>query len=498
IYSANGNATFGWGCSVSGNIYINSNNVFTIPNLSNYDFASRVLKLDQTNFEAPEIPFLTPPMIDNYVNSYDTGDEEGTVTVSQNTHYGSLSVGKTLIADVSAGDIYIITDSISLYAGGEIITNGNGTLYVFINGDFDLSGSFRISGNENKKVLIFVSGNVNIVNNSENVKMYADIYVGDGNIRVNTTELYGNVVSNSSTFFEMKSSISTIYGTVYVPCAAASISNSGKIQGRLFADSLNLNSSEIAYDESYTDLVIPNIEDEDPPIIPTEMDIPDGESLLINFPYAYLYGNDDGTVTATNSIKREEAVALIYRLLKQDNKLGGFEVGTVEPFENVESNRWSKSALEFAKYIGVYRKNYISVQGNVTKGEVAKIVTFALRIKPDDTKTISFSDLQINNPYYHYIKALVDIGVLEGYDNLIEPDKDMTRAEFVTMINRLIGRGKYHELPDNSLAYTDLDGTEWYYEAIMKASFGYFQTQQDGIYLINPNGKPDRSLIDYN
>jgi len=235
------------------------------------------------------------------------------------------------------------------------------------------------------------------------------------------------------------------------------------------------------------------------------IDIPEGDTLLVNFPYAYLYGSEEGYVYPEENITREQAVAVIYRLLKQDGKIDkAFSVGTYT-YENIEENRWSRAALEYMKYIGVYKTSYISAQAEIPRGEVAKIICFALRIRPNDSKTINFSDLPPYNPYYHYIKALVDLGVLQGYDDgTVRPDKEMTRAEFVKMVNYMIGRKEYHEVRDELNPYRDLKkegekGNEiWYYNHIMRASFGYYNFMEDGIYKIDPNGKPDRYSIDYN
>ena len=229
------------------------------------------------------------------------------------------------------------------------------------------------------------------------------------------------------------------------------------------------------------------------------IDIPEGPSLLINFPYAYLYGNDDGTVGALNYIKREEAVALLYRLLKQDNKTGDFSSTTANQFKNIESDRWSKVALEYMKYIGVYHTDYISARADIVRGEVAKIVCFALRLRPDENIAMNFDDITVSNPYYNYIKALSDIGILQGYDNKIEPDKEMTRAEFIAMVNRMIGRDEKYNIVNSMNPYSDLTDTDvWYYEDVMRASFGYFDDPIDGIYLVDVTRKPDRNEIDYN
>ncbi|MCK9477912.1 MAG: S-layer homology domain-containing protein [Firmicutes bacterium] len=518
IYSSAGNVEFtsNGDNAVSGNIYLNNDNEFILPLNYNPEFAERVAKLENTPFIAPEVPLLAFPEIGNYVSSLDTAWDVNGKTVAEDTHFGYVSIKTVLKVDVSEGDIYIVVDSIDLnYADWRIELIGEGNLFLFINGNLSLRGSQTIgAGADGKtKTHLFVNGNVNFENNgSDEVRMYSNVYVYNGDIQIKTKNLYGNIVSNNSSSFKMLNGDGKIFGTVYVPSAFAEIGNSARINGRLVADSLRLtlgHDGKITYDSNYATLAVLGNEskdedddaDDDSTPTPVVNDIPQGPSLLINFPYAYLYGNEDGTVTAENPIKREEAVALIYRLLKQDNKLGDFTPGSVEPYENIGEGRWSRTALEFAKHIGVYKTSRISPEQYISRGEVAKIVTFALRIRPDDEKTTTYTDLPESNQYYHYVKALSDIGVLEGYDNKVEPDKNMTRAEFVTMVNRMIGRGDEHEIADSSFDYPDLpvgESEKWIYDNVMRASFGYYETKEDGVYRINPDGKPDRSLIDYN
>lgn len=577
IYSANGNVQFNNAGDnrVTGSIYLNENNEFIIPAWYYPDFASRVVKLESTEFDAPEITFITPPEIENVVEYFKTGSDAEAEKVTQNTYYKSLEIEKVLKVDTSGGDIYIVADSITFSSNGRIELTGEGRLFLFVNGNLNMNGSQTIAGADtnNVKTHVFVNGNVDLINSTWDTNMYANIYVNGDQISIKTHKLYGNVVSNNAAIFEMPGGISEIFGTVYTPAADAIVRSSSAITGRIVANTLQLlYGGKITYNENYAALEIPahpaekftltvevnppeggvvtpgmievnkgetvtltvaanegyefigfssdggilpddegnitvtenislvaNFRQVSHPSLP-EMDIPEGLKIEISFPHAYLYGygNAEGTVGADDPIKREEAVALVYRLLKQDDKLDGFRRGAVEPYENIESGRWSRSALEYMKYIGVYNTSYISAETYITRGEVAKIIAFAFRIRPDDSKTISFSDLEPYHRYYHYIKALVDADVWEGYDGRINPDDEITRAEFVKTVNRLIGRDNEYEVIDDMNPYPDLSPSEWYYNDIMRASFGYYDYKQDGFYRINPDGKPDRASIDYN
>lgn len=225
---------------------------------------------------------------------------------------------------------------------------------------------------------------------------------------------------------------------------------------------------------------------------------PSGNRVMINCSYAYLYGYGHGDVGAQDDIKREEASALLYRLLKQDDKIGNF-VPVPSSFSDVENSRWSKNALMYMKHIGIYSNDNVEPESSLTRGEVAKIICFALRVRPDSNKTISFSDLDTDNANYFYIKALVDAGILKGYDGKIKPDDNIIRAEYITMINRLIGRDDLYNVDNVKPIYPDLvNKGYWAYNDLMRASLSFSEDMVDGFYQIDPSRYSERETIDYN
>ena len=58
-----------------------------------------------------------------------------------------------------------------------------------------------------------------------------------------------------------------------------------------------------------------------------------------------------------------------------------------------------------------------------------------------------------------YLRSLYDNGIMSGDTNgNMNPDNDITRAEFVTMLNKGMG---YHETT-GKVNFRDIKGTEWY------------------------------------
>lgn len=72
-----------------------------------------------------------------------------------------------------------------------------------------------------------------------------------------------------------------------------------------------------------------------------------------------------------------------------------------------------------------------------------------------------------------YLQNLLNRGVMRGdQDGNMDPDRDITRAEFVSMLNRAFG---YTETTNTKLPFKDIDGKEWYADDIKIAyDRGYF------------------------
>ena len=106
----------------------------------------------------------------------------------------------------------------------------------------------------------------------------------------------------------------------------------------------------------------------------------------------------------------------------------------------------------------------------VTRGEAFKIVALGLGFTTD--KTLSNTG---------YANLLYDLGYIQGDENGdLNVEGMITRAEFCTMYNRIIGRendalidAKGNEITAETYGFTDLDSDEWYYEAMLRATSAY-------------------------
>jgi hypothetical protein len=226
-----------------------------------------------------------------------------------------------------------------------------------------------------------------------------------------------------------------------------------------------------------------------------------GNGIQGYFPYAYFYGYGHGAAGADDTIKREEASSLLYRILKQQKQTNDF-VASGLSYKDVISTRWSYSSIEYMKSIGVFEASDNVYPGkNITRGEIAKMIALSLGYGTDDSKTISFTDLTVDNPNYVYLKAIIDNDIFKGNGNsTVNPDGDMTRAEFVTTVNRLIGRtADKFDVSTVENIFPDLKSDHWAYDDITLATNGFSdELGTDSKYTVDMKRKPTRETIDYN
>ncbi len=219
------------------------------------------------------------------------------------------------------------------------------------------------------------------------------------------------------------------------------------------------------------------------PPVPTEEPVPTAEPVPTDAPidvegyhsnYAYIFGYDDTTMGAEGHLLRSEISAMIHRLVKQNDKLGGFVYdASAEPVFADIAGEWFRSGVEFMTYRGAFdagENDYVYPYAEVTRGEAFKLICVGLGFTDN-------SDLS----YEEYALALKEAGYVEGDENGDLNIEDLiTRAEFCAIYNRIIGRdGALLETADGTVVtaatynFTDLNDGQWYYETMLRATSAY-------------------------
>ncbi|MBU5436972.1 S-layer homology domain-containing protein [Tissierella sp. MSJ-40] len=122
------------------------------------------------------------------------------------------------------------------------------------------------------------------------------------------------------------------------------------------------------------------------------------------------------------------------------------------------------------------------------KAKRIRVITMVLLLVLFSSTTISFASSDIGNHWAKEdIEYLLKKDIISGYsDDSFKPDKEVSRAEFIKMINNVFGFTK-----TVNLSFTDVKETDWFYKEIKKGvAAGYIEGYEDGT--IRPNNKINR------
>ena len=188
--------------------------------------------------------------------------------------------------------------------------------------------------------------------------------------------------------------------------------------------------------------------------------------------YAYVIGYPDGTFRPNNQISRAEAATIFFRLL-QDNVRDG-NLRTENPFSDVSRGNWYNTAVSTMTGLGIltgYPNGAFIGEGNITRAEFAVICARFSDENPSGGAI--FTDIS-GHWAEQYIKKAAALGWINGYsDGTFRPDEYITRAEAVTLINRMLNRlpRTKDDLHVNMVEFSDnLNPNMWYYLAVQEAS----------------------------
>ena len=183
---------------------------------------------------------------------------------------------------------------------------------------------------------------------------------------------------------------------------------------------------------------------------------------------AYISGYEDGTFRPDNTITRAETAAIIARCSSDfdENKTYSSD------FTDVLGDEWYANYVGYATekgYILGYDGGPFKADIDITRGELAVILSEYGSFDGDGICT-EFSD--VPNDYYAtgYIKSLYDENIVSGYeDGTFKPDNSVTRAEAVTMMNKVLANPIAENVEN---PFDDVSPNHWAYNQIMTAVQG--------------------------
>ena len=195
----------------------------------------------------------------------------------------------------------------------------------------------------------------------------------------------------------------------------------------------------------------------------------------------YINGYPDGSVRPDASITRAETCAILFRLIVDSKKSNSF----VSPFSDVADGAWYAQSVKYLASMNIvhgYPEGDFRPDNPITRAEFAVMISGFDKLAISDKN--KYPDID-GHWAVGYINSAAEKGWINGYpDKSFRPDNFLTRAEIVTVINRMLKRFvKAADLPNWIPNYNDIDDTHWAYSAIMEASVGHeFERKADGIY----------------
>ncbi|TWI59833.1 S-layer homology domain-containing protein [Halalkalibacter nanhaiisediminis] len=107
-------------------------------------------------------------------------------------------------------------------------------------------------------------------------------------------------------------------------------------------------------------------------------------------------------------------------------------------FSDVKADAWYKNNVEYLVGNGVldgFTDGTFRPIENVTRAQAAKMLAVSLGLEVIKTPTLDFKDTKNDAWYAGYVAALVDAGIVEGYENgTFKPNASITRAAFAKMV----------------------------------------------------------------
>lgn len=193
--------------------------------------------------------------------------------------------------------------------------------------------------------------------------------------------------------------------------------------------------------------------------------------------FAYVQGYPDGTVKPAGNITRAETAAILFRLMDDASRKTYYS--TKSGFRDVATGSWYNTYVATLNNAGVITDSsngYFRPNEAITRAELA-----AMLAKFSETTGAAnyFNDVSASYWAANAIAICAKLGWITGYpDGTFRPDKNVTRAELMAMINRATGRA-----PKSADAFlpgmkTWIDNTadKWYYLDVQEATNSHSYT----------------------
>lgn len=182
-------------------------------------------------------------------------------------------------------------------------------------------------------------------------------------------------------------------------------------------------------------------------------------------PKAYINGISENLFAPDDYITRAEIAVMIDRITADRRS-----AQHASPFNDVKENDWFYSSVVSLAVKGIidgYENGDFKPQSYISRAELSEILS---KFIYDEYSGAGESYLDMDNKAWFYVPVskMISKGYITGYDdNTIRPAQAVTRAEAVTIINRMLNL-TYSDTAESP--FRDLKTTHWAYKEIMAAA----------------------------
>ena len=192
--------------------------------------------------------------------------------------------------------------------------------------------------------------------------------------------------------------------------------------------------------------------------------------------YAYIVGYPDSTVRPQNGITRAEVATIFFRLLTDETRNANSTKSN--SYSDVAAGAWYNHAVSTLSAMGIVKGDShgkFNPNAPITRAEFA-----AIAARFDDkanTAAVDFSDIA-SHWAKDEISAAANNGWINGYtDGTFRPNNKITRAEAMTLVNRVLKRlpETAEDLHNDMIKWSDnSDTSAWYYLAVQEATNSHY------------------------
>ncbi len=211
----------------------------------------------------------------------------------------------------------------------------------------------------------------------------------------------------------------------------------------------------------------------DPGTTITDDDVPLAGAVGLNDVdhFAYIIGYDEDHVRPLNNITRAEVATIFFRLMTDEYRNANWS--TSNDFSDVQAGSWYNNAISTCANAGAlngYADGSFKPNASITRAEFAAIAARFLSDEYTDDGTGDFSDTA-NHWAAKEIRLAAKAGWVRGDGNKFRPNDPITRAEVMTIVNRMLDRvPDADHMLETMKKWVDNPEDAWYYEAVQEAT----------------------------